>query len=176
MSHTLKVLTSAKTDEQYTPDNVIVAVLEALQVIDLDPCSNSHEFPNIPARYRYTQADDGLSKPWCCPDGTPARVYMNHPYSDSRWITYLISEYQSGRVCEAIALTKSATDTRWYQEMAQFPLCFWNGRLKFKNPDNKSGAAPFGSTLFYLGQNPARFARVFARYGRIYYPANYRIS
>jgi phage N-6-adenine-methyltransferase len=160
--HSLVVQTSGKSDEHYTPDIVVQLAIAVLGAIDLDPCSNSHENPNVPAAKHYTKSDDGLAQNWS------GKVWMNPPYSGTaKWAEKLISGYKSGEIVEAIALVKSATDTRWYQALDDYPCCHWNGRLKFKNPDNKNGSAPFASTLFYLGGNYLRFKEVFRDYGRV---------
>lgn len=161
-SHALFVQTSSKSDEQYTPDLVIQLVIGVMGTIDLDPCSNSHDAPNVPASQHYTKSDDGLAYPW------GGRMWMNPPYSNTAvWVDKLIAEYEQGGVIEAIALVKSSTDTRWYQKLDDYPCCHWNGRLKFKNPGNKNNTAPFASTLFYLGSNFDRFREVFSPYGRV---------
>lgn len=161
-NHALKVQTSSKSDEQWTPDTVIEAAISVLGQIDLDPCSNSRECPNVPASQHYTIADDGLLQTW------GGRVWLNPPYSNTaQWVDKVLTEYSEKRVTETIVLVKSATDTQWYQRLDDYPCCHWNGRLKFKNPDNKGNTAPFASTLFYLGENYSRFKEVFSQYGRV---------
>lgn len=44
---------SSKSEEWYTPAPIIEAVIEALGGIDIDPCSNSHGAPNVPAAAFY---------------------------------------------------------------------------------------------------------------------------
>ena len=69
----LAPLMTSATPEWYTPNHIIERVLGMFEGIDLDPCSNSHEVPNVPAQAHYTQADDGLAQPW------HGYVYMNPP-------------------------------------------------------------------------------------------------
>lgn len=162
-SHALTVQTSSKTDEHYTPDDVIEAAIATLETIDLDPCSNSHDHPNIPASNHYTIEDDGLSKSWAIGEG---RIYLNPPYSETaKWVDKLIEEYEAGGVKQAVTLVKSATDTKWYQKLDKFPKCLWNGRLTFKGNDSP---APFASSIFYLGNHPERFTEAFSKHGRIH--------
>jgi len=76
---------SSETPEHYTPPEIISATLAVLGSIDLDPCSNSREKPNVPAAMCFTAADDGLKHEW------RGRVYMNPPYGRGivDWISKL---------------------------------------------------------------------------------------
>jgi hypothetical protein len=156
----LDVMTSTGNNEAYTPDEVIEAALAVMGKIDLDPCSNSLEKPNIPAHQHYTKELDGLNRPWT------GRIYLNPPYSETAdWVNKLLREYQLGHVSEAIVLIKSATDTKWYKSLHGFPFCHIDGRLKFKP---NSSPAPFASTVFYLGSQARAFERAFKNLGRVY--------
>lgn len=62
---------SSESEEWYTPPDVLEPVIALLGAIDVDPCSNSHEVPNVPAAMIYTEDDDGLSQDW------NGRVFMN---------------------------------------------------------------------------------------------------
>jgi hypothetical protein len=152
---------SSQSIECYTPLEIVGRVLEVFGEIDLDPCSNSHEEPNIPARSHYTQDDNGLSRQW------HGRVYMNPPYGRelSDWIGHLRDEYKAGRVTEAIALVPSRTDTEWFRKVREYPRCFIFGRLRFIGQEN---SAPFPSMLVYMGDNLESFVEAFSDIGDIY--------
>jgi len=156
---------SSDSPEWYTPPGIIDAVRELFDGrIDLDPCSNSHEAPNVPARVHYTQEDDGLSREWF---GT---VYMNPPYGRGimPWIVKIREEYEAGRVTAAVALVPARTDTQWFRILSpKYIRCEVAGRLKFSESKN---SATFPSVLFYLGDEVQRFAEVFARFGVIVAP------
>lgn len=147
--------------ECYTPKHIIERVISVMGQIDLDPCSNSRESPNVPASFHYTSEDDGLVQDWF------GRVYMNPPYGDkiSEWVRRLCSEWELGHLSEAIALVPSRTDTEWFRLLRSFPHCFVWGRLKFSDFEN---SAPFPSMLVYLGSNVERFAEVFSDIGDVY--------
>jgi hypothetical protein len=158
---------SSDTPEHYTPKEIIEAVIECMGAIDLDPCSNSYESPNVPAGFHFTQADDGLSKHWA------GRVYMNPPYGReiSKWVDKLCAEYNAGRVSEAIALVPARTDTDWFDQLIDGYKfhCFVHGRLVFIGNDN---SAPFPSAIVYLGTEWGRFYQAFRSFGRIVQEAN----
>lgn len=153
---------SSETPEHYTPMEIIEAAIAVLGTIDLDPCSNSKDNPNVPASEHFTEADNGLSLPWV------GRVYMNPPYGRviGDWTRKLTDEYQMGNVIEAITLVPGRIDTQWWQSLGfQYPACFYTGRLTFIGNDDP---APFPSTIFYLGEDIAKFYEVFSAIGQIW--------
>lgn len=152
---------SSESDQHYTPDDVISSVLTCLDHIDLDPCSNSQDAPNVPATNHYTEEDNGLSQFW---EGS---VYMNPPYGVgiAAWVDKLCESYECGDVTEAIALVPARPGTRWWRRMRNHPVCFVDGRLIFKGNEN---SAPFPSALFYLGDDIGKFYHSFCDMGDIW--------
>jgi hypothetical protein len=152
---------SSGSKEWYTPPNVVYRVLEVLGQIDMDPCSNGGDNPNIPATVHFTKEQDGLSRKWA------GRVYMNPPYGRGidAWAEKLCSEYAGGRVSEAIALVPARVDTNWFHRFRDALICFVDGRLKFSGHEN---SAPFPSAVVYLGNRAEAFASKFATMGDIW--------
>jgi hypothetical protein len=152
---------TSDTPEWYTPAHIIARAIKALGAIDLDPCSNSRNAPNVPAAKHFTEEDNGLIQPW------HGRVYMNPPYGRiiGEWAERLVREFDAGRVTEAVALVPARTDTEWFRAFRRFPRCFLYGRLKFSDHDN---SAPFPSVAIYLGSNLPAFALAFDDIGDIY--------
>jgi hypothetical protein len=140
----LAPLFSSASPDWWTPPDLIAAVLRVFGAIDLDPCSNSHTAPRVPARQHYTAADDGLSRTWY------GRVYLNPPYGRElgAWLDKLAAEYQRGHVTAAIALVPGRTDTDWFQRLRGSLLCCIRGRLRFSGCEQ---GAPFPSVAAYLG-------------------------
>ena len=150
---------SAKSDEHCTPKYFLEAVVECMGGIDLDPASNSKDNPNVPASNHLTLEDDALKHDWA------GRVFLNPPFSEvSKFIKKLMAEIESGRVTEAIVLTKSDTRTNWYKELRLNAkvLCFVEGYHCFGDANN---SATFGVLLSYFGKEPARFRSVFKKFG-----------
>lgn len=147
--------------EWYTPETIVTRVTDMFGTIDLDPCSNDSEKPNVPAATVYTKTDDGLSQPW---NGC---VYLNPPYGKTigDWVQRLHDEYTAGNVTEAVALLPARTDTAWFEVLRDYPRCFVRGRLKFANSKN---SAPFPSVLVYLGPNVEQFVTTFSIVGDVY--------
>lgn len=160
-NHKMAVHFSSRTAEHYTPENIIAPTVVCLGEIDLDPCSDGGDPPNVPAHAHYKAADDGLVHPW------QGRIYMNPPYGREigDWVEKLCAEHEAGRVTEAVALLPSRTDTQWWRRLRAYPVCFVQGRLTFVGSQDP---APFPSAVFYLGPDVARFCRAFGALGDIY--------
>jgi len=152
---------ASQSNEWLTPSKIIERVIAIMGFINLDPCSNSKTTPSVPAHNHFTIETDGLSLPWY------GRVYMNPPYGReiSQWVEKLCSEYEHGKVSEAIALVPARTDTRWFRQFRKYPRCFIWGRLKFSDHKN---FAPFPSMVVYLGKNNRTFINKFRDIGDIY--------
>ena len=150
---------SSETPEWYTPPEIIERTQKAIGNIDLDPCSPEEQ--SIPATHVFTKEQDGLRFDWY------GKVYMNPPYGReiSAWVEKLVSEYESGRTKEAIALVPARVDTDWFRLFRNCAICFIDGRLKFSGAEN---SAPFPSAAAYLGKNIARFAKSFGDMGDVW--------
>ena len=158
---TMAVHFSSETPEWNTPPAIIEKVLQVLGAIDLDPCSDNKNHPNVTAKYHFTVEDNGLGQPWI------GKVYMNPPYGREidDWVEKLCNEYEKGGVDEAIALVPARTDTKWWYRFRDYPICFVYGRLKFGSAEN---SAPFPSALVYLGSEIDRFYYAFYDIGDIW--------
>jgi ParB family chromosome partitioning protein len=60
-----------RTTEHYTPQYILDSVIACMGAINLDPCSNSREIPNVTATRHYTSQENGLVQPWM------GRVFLN---------------------------------------------------------------------------------------------------
>ena len=151
--------------EYYTPAHIIDAVQEVLGEIDLAPCSNSHTNPNVPAKFLYTKADNGLQYIWY------DKVFMNPPYgyAITEWIEKLKHDYEKGTVTEAIALCPMSIGSQWFDRMRNYPCCFLQKNLHFLRPKGfRAKEAKGATTIFYFGQDEERFRKVFSRFGEVY--------
>lgn len=151
--------------EYYTPKHIIDAVREVLGEIDLDPCSNSHTTPNVPANYLYTKEDNGLQYIWY------DKVFMNPPYgyAITEWVEKLKHDYEAGNVTEAIMLCPASSGTEWFQRMNKYPCCFLQKNLFFLRPKGFTVKEAKGATaIFYFGKNEEKFYQVFSRFGGVY--------
>lgn len=166
-STALKALTATtgnRTDCWNTPTEFVSDIYKFFDgPVDLDPCSNDEENPNVPAKKVYTEKTNGLAHNWIADS-----VFMNHPYSDSKnWVPYAAHQYECGNAKEMILLIKLDVSTKWWNSIEKYPWIAVNKRLKF---GDAKGAAPFQSAVIYLGKDLERFKKIFGKYGQLYMP------
>lgn len=164
-SNALRALTAntgTRTDCWNTPREIVNDIIEFFEgEIELDPCSNDENNPNVPALRVYTEETNGLEHPWIAKS-----VFMNHPYSESKlWVPYAAEQYECGNARELILLIKLDVSTKWWNRISNYPWIAINRRLKFGDGRN---AAPFQSALVYLGIDLERFKNRFQKYGQLY--------
>ena len=146
------------------PAEIIVAAIELMGAIDLDPYSSSKTVPDVPAKLCYTAEDKGLTRPW----GPKRRIFLHPPSrSTGKWVEKLCTEYEAGSFSEAIAFLKAALDREWWQRLTPYPICFVHGRLY---PGGKRRSATLPLVVIYLGHNLDGFVDAFGDAGTIYMP------
>jgi len=157
------VANNSGDNEWYTPKDYIEAARQVLGGIDVDPASSPVANEIVMASAFYTSEDSGLDKEWY---GT---VWMNPPYESGligQFAEKLCDSYASGNVTSAVVLVNNATETRWFQSLAEqaSAACFPKGRVKFWHP--RKVAVPLqGQAVLYLGPNADDFARAFSQFG-----------
>lgn len=163
-----KAMVSAETNEWYTPPKYVEAIRKVLGEIDLDPASCATANKVVKAPEYYTKEDDGLKQKWF------GRIILNPPYGDDgpKFVARLIKEYESGNVTEAVLLLNNhVTDTKWFQPLVNYLVCFTDHRSKFWNdehPEGTSTSPTHGSLFVYLGKNPKTFEKHFKQFGTIW--------
>lgn len=154
-------------NEWYTPARYVDMAREVMGTIDTDPASNPTAQRTVRATTYYTAETNGLDKEW------HGKVWMNPPYSNpevQQFAEKVISEYQSGRVTEAIVLTNNSADTGWHRAMqdACTRMCTTTGRIRFESPTRQGNSPAMGQSFFYFGDNPERFKEVFSAIGNVW--------
>ena len=164
--HTVRMKAERGPVEWYTPEHVIDAAAQVMGDIDLDPASNANANRIVNALNFYTKDDNGLEQPWV------GRVWLNPPYDNvGPWVEKLIAEYEAGNVSEAVLLVNANTETRWFERLWNYSICFIRGRLKFWNPEKTTGVgAPHGNAAIYVGPHSGaeRFAEEFKKLGTVF--------
>ncbi len=147
---------------RFIPPEVIVAAIELMGAIDLDPCSNSKTTPDVPAKLHFTAEDDGLAQSW---GPKKRRIFLTPPTrTTGRWIAKLCSEYETGNVSEAIIFVRAVVDSEWWQSLAEYPVCFLNRRIRLASHNRNT--TPLA--VVYIGRNFDGFVDAFSEIGRVY--------
>lgn len=151
-------------NEWYTPPGFTYAARVVMGGIDLDPASSAEANQPIGATRFYSIEDDGLSQDW------HGRIWLNPPYADGlveKFINKLIYHYKNKTVSEAIVLVNNASETVWFQALANagVAICFPKARIKFWKSGGEKGSPLQGQAIVYLGDNPRLFHQEFKAFG-----------
>ncbi|HRE32777.1 MAG TPA: DNA N-6-adenine-methyltransferase [Candidatus Berkiella sp.] len=165
-----KITEGIDRSEWYTPEQYIRSATEVLEVIDLDPYSDS--IANITVRaHRYLCKEINQTLPW----PTAKTVWMNPPYGRGV-IDHCVEKFCSEWVRQrfsAIVLTNNATETFWFQRLLHFSsaICLTDHRIAFVSVDGKKiSGNTRGQTFFYFGNKTEQFIERFKIYGKLLRP------
>lgn len=185
MKQTMQTLTSSRSNEWFTPSRYTEMANRVMGGLDLDPASS--ELANrffVRARSYYDKEIDGLNQPW------GGRIWLNPPYGSGGgystadiWMTKLLHEYDTRRVCHAVVLTKTVPGYKWWDSYfhGAWPglVCVARGRISFINaswvaedgtvtvPNGVSNISKTASSFWYIGDNEDKFKRVFGEIGKV---------
>ncbi len=158
-------LSQSDQNDWRTPRKFLDAAREVMGAIDLDPATSAEANETVQASTFYTEADNGLQKPW------KGRVWLNPPYGGEArlFVERLIREYEVGNVTAACALVNShPTETKWFQPLFDYAVCFVQGRIDFGGPSRPvSTTSTHGSAIAYFGKDIAAFAKRFSEFGAV---------
>ena len=169
-SKSLKTPIQQKSLDLYTPPEFIALVRLVMGEIDLDPASDDIAQKWIQAPNYYTPLQNGLFHSWF------GRVWLHPPAhgKTAKWTKKLVTEYESGRVKEAVLLVAPSVGSKWFQKLTRlFPVCFPDKRIAFLDDQGRPQPRPkHGNAIFYLGQNGKQFQQVFGAIGSVNSPVS----
>lgn len=151
------VSNNSGNNEWYTPTKYIEIAREVMGSIDTDPATSEVANRNVQATTYFTAEDNGLEQEW------HGNVWMNPPYAQpliSQFSEKLIEELQNGNTKQAMVLVNNATDTVWFNKLAEHAKAIWfiKGRIKFIDINGEPGGAPLqGQCILYFGDNAESF-------------------
>lgn len=152
-------------NEWYTPPEYIAAARTVMGGIDLDPASSPKANEIVQAPMFFTMEDDGLTRPWT------GRVWLNPPYSGdlvARFVEKVVNSIRSGDVEQAVVLVNNATETGWFQLLAEHAtsVAFPKGRIRYLDSDGRPRQSPLqGQAFLYFGPHREHFEAVFSAFG-----------
>lgn len=156
------------SNDWYTPAVYVEAARATMGGIDLDPASCELANTVVRASRYYDKETNGLMQNWY------GRVWLNPPYGRSQrrsnqdiWSSQLIEQYSQGKIEQAVLLVNANFDTRWFQALWSYPICFVDHRIDFWSPHAPSSSATHGSVFVYFGTHLERFASCFTPIGTI---------
>ena len=154
--------------EWYTPSYIVEAARAVLGAIDCDPASSDIANQTIKAAQYYTVDNNGLTQQW------GKRVWMNPPYSQPLVVEFckaFLDRLESGEITAGCVLVNNATETAWFQGLADaaVAICLLRGRVKFLDISGKAIGAPLqGQIVLYYGSDRAAFSKAFAELGSVW--------
>lgn len=158
----------SKSNEWYTPPEVVDRARDALDGIYLDPASCEFAQLTVRAIKWYSKEENGLSRPWS------GAVFLNPPGGRkpgaATWLYVLVQEYDAGRVSRAVFVGFSLEILQTMQtrgiDPAKFTLCIPKKRIAYVSPSGAKRSPPHGSVILGLGTGD-RFAKAFRSLGAI---------
>ena len=153
------VTNNSGNNEWYTPKEYVEIARKSMGSIDCDPASSEVANKTVQSEVFYTCDDDGLQKDW------NGNVWMNPPYSTdliNQFSEKLINQIEQGNTKQACVLVNNATETKWFQLMAEKAQAIWfiKSRIKFLNASGIPQNTPLqGQCILYFGDNIDSFTK-----------------
>ena len=117
---------TSKSNEWYTPPDITDKARLTMGTINLDPSSNPFSNQWIKADYYYTIFNNGLIQPWF------GNIWLNPPYGrqTKKWLDRAIFFYKFKIIHQGCILITCAPERGWFKLLWEFPLLFFNKRIR----------------------------------------------
>lgn len=150
--------------EWYTPAEIVDTARHVMGTIDLDPASCEVANEVVKAALFYDQDQNGLNQEW------EGRVWLNPPYASGlvgEFVDTLLHHVNSGEIEQACVLVNNATETKWFQALAENcdALCFPRKRIRFWCPGRNLATGLQGQAVVYFGDRAESFRQLFSAQG-----------
>ncbi|NCC40355.1 MAG: hypothetical protein EOM21_13035 [Gammaproteobacteria bacterium] len=151
--------------ELYTPPELATLAVTVLGGIDLDPAADTFGPATVPAVTVFTEAEDGLSRPW------HGRVWLFPPATGNRaaWVQKALHEYRSGRASAVLLYSPFDARSPWWPHLfAEAAVCLLTGPLHALGENGQPiPRTRQGALLAYLGPDRGRFKTACAPLGSV---------
>lgn len=166
---------SSRTDEWYTPLEILVMVRSVLGQIDLDPASSAEANDRVAALKYFDQFDDGLKQDW----GKDKAIFINPPggkTGNKSNVALFWKKLMGSEIKHAIFMGFSieclqTTQGKGVRSAMEFPFCVPSSRIKFFYPHNPKKSSPSHSNvIIYVPGSEDRtdlFCDVFSNLGAV---------
>jgi hypothetical protein len=147
----------------YTPAKYIESARTVLDGIGFDPFSSVEANKVVKAESFYTIKEDCFKTEWPLVNS----CWMNPPYGIGicgQSADRFIEQFEAGRFKRGIVLTNNATDTKWFNALADkaVAMCFTDHRISFWNADGKAQSGNTRGQAFFYFDSESNSAKAFA--------------
>lgn len=167
---------SSRTDEWYTPRDIIECVYNVLGLIHLDPASCDVANTSVQAIRYIGEEENGLTSQW----GNPDSVFLNPPGGKignrSRAQLFwdrLMSERFGHAIYMGFSLEQMQTTQRSDRSILDFPFCVPSRRIRFVSPEGKKNSPSHSNVIVYIPRDinhTSKFVDVFRSLGKVVVP------
>src|SRR5262249_20652382 len=111
------------------PPEVVIAAVELMGGIDLDPYCLDQSTTLIPAQHHFGREAKALKIPW---GPKLRRVFLVPPpgRATASWIKKLCEEYEEKNITQGIAYLKAALDRDWWKRLTVYPICIVHHQIR----------------------------------------------
>jgi hypothetical protein len=131
-----------------TPENIVIAVRAAFDgKIMCDPCAPLEKGSYVDAEIKYTEKDNGLTKPW------PDRTFVNPPFSKAReWVPHAIKQHTFGQRMFLLLPIRPDSDHQQLLFDEATDILLLDERVSFGKPDKaKKGTGKISIMIAAFG-------------------------
>ncbi len=168
---------SSKSNEWFTPPDIVEAARVVLGTIDLDPATCSRANETIQAKRIITA--DSLAQDWA--DTRPVSIFLNSPGGKVGKQSQAVLFWQklqdlrvAGDLKHAIVICFSMeifqTSQQCAHSVVDFPLCIPGKRLKYSAPEGKPRSPTHASAIVYVPgpfDSTEVFVANFKKFGKV---------
>lgn len=148
------------------PPEVVIAAVELMGGIDLDPYCVDESTTLVPAKHHLGLDAKALKTPW---GPKLRRIFLAPPSgrATASWIKKLCEEYETKNISQGIAYLRAALDRDWWEHLTPYPICVVHHQIRVVAGIRRA-ADPW--VVVYLGKNLKGFAEAFSEVGALYVP------
>lgn len=167
---------SSKSNEWYTPKDIMDRVRGTLGYISLDPASCTDANETVKAKHFFTEG--ALEKSWEVEKHNVLNIFVNPPGGKTKNKSNVVlfwEKLRNTRFRNAIFLAYSIEALQTSQNsaaraMGDFTLCIPSKRIRFVSPDGKKNSPSHASAIIYVpgsANNDSMFRYHFKSLGTI---------